>query len=136
MSLSNVRNKAIFSWVYQIHQADGSITGQEHRFLMELAKHLRLTEVEVLAIIDHPEDYPMHPPPSEYERMRILYYLLFAMEVDGEISKKEESKLYQFGLKLGFQPEMLKDMIDVLAFYLGKTLPDEALLGLIKKYAN
>ena len=37
--------------------------------------------------------------------MTILYYMLFLMEVDGEITKREEQLVEHFGLLLGFRIE-------------------------------
>ncbi len=130
------RNKAIYSLVYQLHIADNSLHDKEYNYLHDLALTLELSPDDVSEIVAEPLSYELVPPPPEQERMKILYYLLFAMQIDGEIHADEEAMVYKVGSRLGFHEIMLREMIDVLKNHLTTRIPDNALLNIVKKYMN
>jgi uncharacterized membrane protein YebE (DUF533 family) len=130
------RNRGIFSLVYQLNEADNQIKTKEYIYLNDLANALNLTKSEVESIAANPKAYNLIPPPEEQERMQILYYIIFAMRIDGEINSKEENLAYKIGLKLGFHQVMLTDMINLMKNHLSTRLPNDALLKIVKKYLN
>lgn len=129
-------NKAIYALVYQLIGADEHINHNELRYTRDLAVALELSPLETQKIIANPHAYKFSPPPLEHDRMRILYYLLFGMQIDGNIDPKEENLLYNFGLRIGFNELMLEEMILVMKKYLKTKLPDDALVSIVKKYMN
>lgn len=131
-----LQNKAIFSLVYQLHAADNEINIKELGFMREIADTLHLSATDLNEISADPKAYVLEPPPPEQERMSILYMLLFAMRIDGEINTNEEHIVYKVGLQLGFHELMLKELIGELKSHLTTRLPDDALLNIIKKYLN
>ena len=68
--------------------------------------------------------------------MTILYYLLFLMEVDGEISRQEEQLVEHFGMLLGFRIELTRELISVVKSYSNRALPPEEMLKHIRKFLN
>ena len=130
------RDKAIFSLVFRLHKSDGQLHDKEYKYLFDLSKFLGLSETEVNEIIAEPSAYELIPPPKEQDRMEILYFMLFAMQIDGHVEKNEEQFIYETGLKMGFQEHMIKDMIDVLKEHLSTRVPDGVLIEIIKKYMN
>lgn len=130
------QNKAIFSLVLQVHLADNQINIEELQYMKDVASVLQLTTEDINEISANPKDYILDPPPPEQERMRILYWLLFAMRIDGDINPKEEAILYRVGMQLGFSEMMLTEFVDELKKHLTTRLPDDALVKIIKKYLN
>lgn len=130
------RNKSIFSMVFQLNEVDNQIKTKEYVFLNDLANTLKLTKPEVASVIANPKSFNLISPPEEQERMQILYYIIFAMRIDGEIHPEEEKLVYKIGLKLGFHQVMLTDMINLLKNHLTTRLPNDALLKIVKKYLN
>ncbi len=130
------RNKAIFSLIYSMNKADNDFNNIESKYLVNVGKVLGLSQSEMEAVLDNPKKYALIPPASEQERMQILYYMLFSMRIDGDISKVEEEHVYLAGLKLGFNEVMVRDMISLLKQYLKTRLPKDALLEILRKYMN
>lgn len=130
------RQKAILAHLIRMIGADGEIQRVERKFVLNVGKQLKVSPAELDEIEANLDDYEISPPPDEQERMTILYYLLFAMAVDGVIHEEEEKLCYDFGLKLGFRETMTRDMINVMKQFLNKKLPEGALLTEIKKYMN
>lgn len=130
------RKKAIFSLIYKLIRADNQIHQKETSYILNLANFLKLDPGVVQNIIKNPIEFELVPPPSEQERMTILYYMLFSMRIDENINETEEKVVYQAGLKLGFQESMLREMIGLMKKYLTTKLPNDALIEIIKKYLN
>lgn len=130
------RNKAIFSLIYQLHISDDRVETKELLFMRDLAEQLQLDSAALDEISNDPKAYELAPPPDERERMEILYYLLFAMRIDGEINTTEEAFVYKLGLKLGFNDQMVAELIGVMKQHLHTRLPKDALVKVIQKHLN
>ncbi len=130
------RNKAIFSLIYQMNIADSNFNKMESRYLINVGNTLGLSQEEMEQVLDKPNAYALIPPANEQERMEILYYMLFSMRIDGNISRIEEAHVYKAGLKLGFNEAMVSDMINLFKQYLKTRLPKDALIKIIRKYLN
>jgi hypothetical protein len=105
-------------------------------FILDVATHLRLTPSDIEEVKEAPEKFHFKPPTLEMERMNILYYILFAMAVDGKIEIEEERFAYKTSLRLGFNERMTSDLILVMKRYLNQIMPQDALLEEVKKYMN
>jgi hypothetical protein len=68
--------------------------------------------------------------------MTILYYLLFLMEIDGNVSREEEDLVKEFGLRLGFRIGLTSELIDEIRKHARTRVPPDALLEHIRKYLN
>ena len=130
------RNKAILSLIYKLIELDKKFDVREQKYLHDIAAALNLSSEEIKEVVLDPEAYKLVPPPSEQERMMILYYILFAMRIDGKILPTEENMVYDIGIKLGFRETMLNDMIDVMKKHLHKRIKPEILISIIRKYHN
>ena len=130
------RRQAIIGLLLQMTDADESIDYREVKFIMDVAAYIGLTPSDVQSVKDNQDAFHFSAPPGEQERMNILYYLLFAMAIDGEIKEAEERLCYKAGLRLGFNDQMTADLIGVMKHYLNKEMPKDALVKEIKKYFN
>ncbi|MEM1327360.1 MAG: hypothetical protein AAGI23_15460 [Bacteroidota bacterium] len=138
MSLNENTNlkRATLALLVQMSHSDAQLSNIEEQYIIYVAKELNLPLSEVEAIQAQPENYDLKPPQSEQERMMILYYLLFTMRVDGKIEKSEEDMLYKAALRLGFNHQMISDLIAVAKNHPKGNLPPDSLLREIKKYMN
>lgn len=130
------RNMAILAMMVQMAEADNDLDLAEQEFILEVAYQINLNGEEVEEIFTTPEKFVLKPPKNEEDRMTILYYILFMMRLDGKILPKEEEMAYKAGLRLGFNHDMVTDMIQVMKNYLLEELPEDALLNIIRKYLN
>ena len=128
--------RSIIAMLLRLQASDKSTHLYEFAYIHKVASHLGLSEQDVTSVEQALDHYPLHPPSNEKERMTILYYLLFLMEIDGDITKEEKLLVEHFGMLLGFRIAMTSELIEVVKSYKRRKLPPDALLGQIKKYLN
>jgi len=130
------RNRATIAMLIKMVMIDNKIDPIEEKFLGNIAHQLGLKQEDIITVINNPEKFALKPPAGEEDRMRILYYLLFMMRVDGEIPPEEEKLCYKAGLKLGFNEQLTGDLIRIMKTYLNEDIPPEAMIEVVKKYLN
>ena len=134
-SESEKRKSHILNLV-RLAQADGKWHENEKRFIADVAKRIGLTEAEHADLIFNPENIEFVIAETEPERVTMLYDMLFMMKMDGGVSKEEEELCMEIGFRLGFNPLMVQEMIDVMKTYEYKQVPDDSLINILKKYFN
>ena len=139
MDLESLADEAkkenIIAVLTQMSKVDGKIHENEFVYLLKLGLSLKLYEEKVREIINSEEKF-LFIPKSEQDRVTILYYLIFLIEVDGVVDKNEEDMLHHFGLKLGFNPLLIANVIDIVKSQIGEKIATDAFLNDIKKYLN
>lgn len=112
----------------------------EHRFEKSLAynigNRLGFTEQEIDELKTNPTNVAYDFPKTEVARMTILYDIFFIMKIDGNINEDEQNLFLSVGRLLGFNDMMLHEFLGVAKKYVGKVIPDDTLLNIIKKYMN
>lgn len=131
----DAKKENIISVVAQMSKVDGKLHPNELIYLLKLGLSFGLSDETVREIIIKEENF-IFIPKLEQDRITILYYLIFLMKADNEIQKNEEHLLHHYGLKLGFSPLMIENLIRVVKANLEVKLTPNALLDEIKKYLN
>ena len=128
--------KSIVALLLRLQEADAEKSMREFAYIHKVATHLGLGADEVVQVERDLANYPLKPPSDEKERMTILYYLLFLMDIDGNVSREEEDLLTEFGLRLGFRTSLTAELINEIKQHAAAHVPADALLGHIRKYLN
>ena len=102
---------------------------------MKLGFSLGLSDEKVREIIHSNEEF-IFVPKSEQDRVTILYYLIFLIKVDGAIDKEEVNLMHHFGLKLGFSPLLISNVIDVIKSQTKDQVAPDSILNEVNKYLN
>jgi len=118
-----------------LSESDGEISQVERDFMQQLGQQYGLTKVEVASELGNGEDEVILPL-AEHERMMVLYYLVFLMQSDGDITRSEELSIYHFGHRLGFREELLTNFIGLANKYQGDQVPAEEMLEKIRVFMN
>lgn len=139
MNLEDLADEAkrenIVSIVSLMSKVDGKIHENEFVYLIKLGLSLGLTDDKVREIIYADEEF-VFVPKSEEDRVTILYYLIFLIKVDGVIDTEEVNLMHHFGLKLGFSPLLISNIIDVIKSETLEEMGHDSLLNEVKKYLN
>lgn len=130
------RNRATIAMLIKMVMIDNKIDPAEKKFLGDIASQLGIIQEDIATIIEKPEEFALQPPAAEEDRMRILYYLLFMMRVDGKIPPEEEKLCYKAGLRLGFNEQLTGDLIRIMKTSLNEEIPPDAMINVVKKYLN
>ena len=117
-------------------RSDDKFDEKEFVYILNVAQHLGLSQDYLESVIRSDETLAMETPESEQERMQIMYYLLFLMKIDREISDQEAELVHHFGFKLGFSRAMINDFIDLIKLHKDSRVPTDAMLDIILKYQN
>ncbi len=133
---SLLRKKQIVALIIKMIQVDHIVTTQEKKYLDFVSNKLGVVDSEIDDVRKNLKDYSLEPPEKERERAIILYYLLFALSSDLKISKKEEDFLHKCSLQLGFREDMVENILGIMKKYLGKNLPENALVDEMKPFLN
>jgi len=129
------KKENILSLMIQMSVVDGDVSDNEMAYILQLGFTMGMSE-EAIRNVSQERATSLYIPTSEPERMTILYYLVFLIRVDGEITKEEKEMMYHFGLKLGFSPLMVGNIVRVAEANLGRKLPPNAIINEVKKYMN
>lgn len=135
-SLSKERKLEVVAMLIDMAGVDNSIDTSESKYIAGVASQMGLNMEDISGVVQDPKAYVFKSPPDEHERMTILYYLLFLTRADGEITKVEENLCYKAGLKLGFNHNLISDLIAVMKTYLHEDVPPGAMLDKVRKYLN
>lgn len=117
-------------------EADNRDHKNEIAFINHVATRIGLSEQDVQRIDKHPENLEFVLPKDEQARMNLLYHLLFLMKIDGAVGEKEKKLCHEVGLRLGFNYRMVNELIEVMDRYIGKRIPRNTMLNIIRKYMN
>ena len=98
------KNRAHFSAIVRVANADGDITEQEQRFLDKLAVALQISKEEYEEILKNPSKYPINAPYLYIDRLEALYKLARIVHRDHQLGDLQEHLLVKFALALGFTP--------------------------------
>ena len=127
-------NKAIVALLYKLMGADHDEDPHELAYIMHIGERLGLSDDILKEVSFDVDSYELEPPSDKKERITILYYFLFLMKADGLIQPEEEDFVIDFGKKLGFQEDMIVDLIEVLKEYVDTAVPPQEMYSRLKKY--
>ncbi|MEE9439309.1 MAG: hypothetical protein V3V14_09945 [Saprospiraceae bacterium] len=129
------KKENVIMLLVNMSKTDGHLHENELAYILKASLSMGINIKRVSELVVESNDY-MYIPKSEMERMTILYYLIFLMRIDGEIQDKEEEMFHYFGVKLGFNPLMIGDVLKVVSTNLNTKLPLDAIINEMKKYLN
>ncbi|NNF36780.1 MAG: TerB family tellurite resistance protein [Saprospiraceae bacterium] len=126
----------IIKTLLEMAVTDGDFDEKEVVYILKVGQNIGLDKTTLENIIRNRSTIEFNPPKSEQDRMSFLYYILFLIKVDQNISIEERQLLYKVGFKLGFNELLIKDLIQVLEDHIDRKLPPSALIEKVIKYLN
>lgn len=130
------KKKTHLLMLLMLAEADNQDHDLERIFISKVASRLGVTDEEVAHIDQNPQDLTFIIPKREHERMEILYDLLFLMKFDQNVDEDEIELIHRLAFRMGFRPTMTQEMIEVMKQHIGKLVPKDSLLSIIRKYMN
>ncbi len=129
-------SKNLVALLFKLSKEDNGMAKIERSYIDYVANQLGIENVQVQEIEQNFESFGMEIPENEMQRMTILYYLLFLIKIDSDVSEKEIKMVKEFGFKLGFRARLVDELTSLMKEYEDKEVPQEAMLEKIKKYHN
>ncbi len=132
-----MQNKeSIIALLLRLSQADNTGSTSEEQYIRAVCHAIGFDAERIDEIRNNLDNYPLDPPESEQDRMEILYYLLFQMKIDKQVTQEESDLIQKFGFKLGFNELLTRDMIGIIQEHAKQKVPPQKLIEIIKKYHN
>ncbi len=98
----------------EIAAADGSLAGEEKKFLQYAAQRNNITTEQLKDIQDNVSRIRFEVPGNEEEKFTQLYDLVHMMTVDKTIHGEELRLCEIFAIKFGYRKEIVREMIEVI----------------------
>jgi len=129
-------SKNLIALLFKLSKKDQGTGSVERSYIDYVANQLGVEDYQVKEIEAEYEKFDMQIPENEMQRMSILYYLLFLIKIDSDVSEKEIKLVKEFGFKLGFRARLVDELTSLMKEHEGGKVPQEAMLEKIKKYQN
>lgn len=129
-------SKNLVALLFKLSHEDSGTGNIERNYIIYVAGELGIDLHQVEEIEKDYLNYEMEVPENEMQRMTILYYLLFLIKIDSQVSEKEIKLVKEFGFKLGFRSRLVDELTALMKEYEGERVPQEAMLEKIRKYHN
>ena len=126
----------LIALLFKLSREDSGTGKIERNYIIYVAGELGIDLFKVEEIEKNYQDYKMEIPETEMQRMTILYYLLFLIKIDSDVSNEEVKMVKEFGFKLGFRSRLVDELTALMKEHEGKQVPQEAMLEKIRKYHN
>ena len=127
--LSHIKN------LVALAASDGEIDKNEIDLILNIGAKIGLSHKELWRIIERPDSISFRAPNSFREKIQQLYDMVFVMMIDGKIHENEIALCKLTAIKLGFQHQIIDEMVLQIIDMIAKKLdPDYVLSDLEKQY--
>ncbi len=129
-------SREIVALLLKLARKDDNFDEKEFAFILQVCSAMDITPEEMRHIQMNLEIYEFSPPKNEQERMTVLYYLLFCMKIDQEVSEEEIILVQKMGFRLGFRQQLTDDLITSVKNHTEDKMPEDELIRNLQKYLN
>ena len=132
--INRVEKLSLLSEMIAFAQTDENIKTIEYNFLSGVAKQLEISQEDFDYLFAHPINY-IHLK-SFSERIVQFHRLVLLMNINGDITGKQLSKIYNFGLRMGLSHESISRVLDLMESFPNKIVPPDFLIDIFKVQYN
>ncbi len=133
-SLSQKEN--LIKLLLKLSYADNQLSESELIYILHVGRSIGIGEEKIRSLSLSVQNIDLQIPEKEQDRMSILYYLLFLMKIDKQVDVEEEKVVFHYGFKLGFQENMVRDMVTLIRNNPNEKIPPKDMISIIHKYLN
>jgi uncharacterized tellurite resistance protein B-like protein len=131
-----MQGEELISLLVHISKSDNHFDDFELSYILQVGQAVGLNQYQIEETIRAEDTLDPTFPKTEQERMNILYYMLFLMKIDQNVSHKEKELIHHYGFKLGFSKAMLDEFVHLISKHQNSNVPTNQMLSIIKKYQN
>ena len=117
-------------------QSDNEEHESETMYIEHVATQMGLNDEDIKEVRQNLSEYKLIIPSDEHDRLVIFYHLLFLMKIDNKVVEEEMDLCRDLGFQLGLNPLLTDDLINLMAEYANKELPENRMLEEVRKYMN
>jgi hypothetical protein len=132
--INRVEKLSLLSEMIAFAQNDEHIKSIEYNFLLGVAKQLEISQEDFDYLFAHPVTY-VHLK-SFSERIVQFHRLVLLMNIKEDMNRKQLSKIYNFGLRMGLSHESISRVLDLMESFPNKIVPPDFLIDIFKVQYN
>lgn len=124
----------LLTQLIQLAKSDGDFKQEEHDFILAIAHQLGVSDTDFEQLFN--EHIETSPPPMVMDRIVQFQRLVLLMNVDGEVSEKEEEQIRLMGIKMGFRPLTVHRVLAEMKKHPNGLIPPNDLIDIFKTTFN
>ncbi|AXT20805.1 TerB family tellurite resistance protein [Flavobacteriaceae bacterium AU392] len=134
--INRVEKLSLLSEMIEFARIDKNLKEVEYNFLLAVAKQLEITREDFEYLLDNPVTY-VHLK-SHSERIVQFHRLILLMNLGQgeEMTKRENIRLHNFGLRMGFGHEAINRVLDLMESFPNRIVPPDFLIDIFKTQYN
>ena len=120
----------------KLSRIDGYESSIESNFIESVAERLGVSNNDLNDLKSGEIEIDFSPPRYEYQIIPQFHRIILLMGIDRMIYKEEIQFCLELGLRMGLNPNAVKEIVDKMIFYPNNIIPAEELESIFKKYYN
>jgi hypothetical protein len=120
----------------QLSRADGYVSSIESCYIDTVAVRIGVEREDLERLKNNEINIPFSPPRYEYEIIPQFHRIVLLMGIDRLIYKEELNFCTDLGLKMGLNPNAVKEILEKMIYYPNNIIPADELECIFKKYYN
>lgn len=120
----------------KLSRVDGYESRIETNFIDSVAEKLGVHENDLEDLKSEKLKIKFSPPKYEYQIIPQFHRIVLLMGIDRMIYKEEINFCIELGLKMGLNPNAVREIVDKMIFYPNNIIPASELENIFKKYYN
>ncbi|MFW5762044.1 MAG: hypothetical protein ACOCXH_13800 [Cyclobacteriaceae bacterium] len=120
----------------RLSRIDGYESSIESNFIESVAERLGVSGRDLDDLKNGQIEVDFFPPKYEYQIIPQFHRIILLMGIDRMIYKEEIHFCMELGLRMGLNPNAVKEIVDKMIFYPNNIIPAEELESIFKKYYN
>ena len=132
--INRVEKLSLLSEMIAFVQKDDGIKSIEHKFLLNIARQLDISEEDFNYLYENPVTY-VHLK-SYSERIVQFHRLILLMNLNHECGSKQFIRIHNFGLRMGLSQESINRVLDLMDSFPNKIIPPDFLIDIFKVQYN
>jgi hypothetical protein len=120
----------------QLSRVDGYESSIESCYIETVAIRIGVEKEDLERLKNNEIVIPFSPPKFEYEIIPQFHRIVLLMGIDRLIYKEELNFCTDLGIKMGLNPNAVKEILDKMIYYPNNIIPADELESIFKKYYN
>ncbi len=107
-------DKNYLKQLLRVAMSDGNIDTKESEFIDKIASKFDVTAEELKEIKSNLQDIKFKEPATSKSRFQMVFDLVWIMLIDGEIDVSEIHICSRIALKLGYEPQIVENLVNAI----------------------
>lgn len=136
MSYTIQEKTDILKELIKMAYADDRLKKEEIEFIKAIAVRIDVDEVQLMDMLEHPDNEPVKPPKEFAKRIIHFHRLILMMHIDGSVDESELQLLHEIALRYGIRGITVNKLLSTMETYPHGEIPPSELLHIHSETNN